>query len=140
MADFPYLSLAGGVLIGLSASMLMVFNGRVAGISGVVGELWSPAIGETRWRLAFLGGLVGGGLVMGLTTPGVFATPAASIPLLVASGLLVGFGTRMANGCTSGHSVCGIPRGSPRSIASTVLFMGVAAAVVFATRQLGGGS
>ncbi len=135
----PIASLVGGVLIGLAAALLWILNGRVAGISGIVGELLAPARGEARWRLAFVLGLVGGGTIVRLSHPSAFAVPHGSTTMLVASGVLVGFGTRLANGCTSGHGVCGISRLSPRSMAATLLFMMAGGAVVFVIeRWLGG--
>lgn len=129
----PLTSLAGGILIGMSASLMLLLNGRVTGISGIVGGLLAPARGEVGWRSAFVGGLVAGGAILGLALPELFAgTVERSSAALVAAGLLVGFGTRLGSGCTSGHGVCGISRGSPRSLASTATFMatGIAAATL----------
>lgn len=134
----PIGSLVGGLVIGLAAALLWIINGRVAGISGIVGELLSPARGEAGWRLAFVLGLVGGGAVVRLVHPSAFAVPHGSTTLLVASGVLVGFGTRLANGCTSGHGVFGISRLSPRSLAATVIFMAAGIATVFVVRHLVG--
>lgn len=134
----PIASLVGGVLIGLAAALLWIVNGRVAGISGIVGELLSPARGEAGWRLAFVLGLVGGGTVVRLIHPSAFAVPHGGTTLLVASGVLVGFGTRLANGCTSGHGVFGLSRLSPRSLAATVIFMAAGIATVFVVRHLVG--
>ena len=136
----PIASLVGGVLIGAAAALLWILNGRVAGISGIVGELLAPTRGEARWRLGFVAGLVGGGALVRLVHPTAFALPHASTTVLVASGVLVGFGTRLANGCTSGHGVCGISRLSPRSLAATGIFMAVGVATVYIARHLVGAS
>ena len=119
-----WLALAGGVLIGLSATLFLWLNGRVAGISGIVDGLVFPRRGDVAWRAAFVAGLViAAGLYM-LLVPGA-PQPRVDFPrpLLVVAGLLVGIGTRMANGCTSGHGVCGIGRLSLRSIVAVVVFM-----------------
>jgi len=134
----PVASLVGGVLIGAAAALLWILNGRVAGISGICGELLGGARGETRWRLAFVAGLVGGGALVRLVHPAALGAPHASTALLVASGLLVGFGTRLANGCTSGHGVCGVSRLSPRSLAATGIFMAVGIATLFVVRHVAG--
>lgn len=133
-------ALAGGVLIGLGAVLLMLANGRIAGISGIVGGLADQAPGEVGWRLAFLAGLVLGPLVVAAFTG---ALPAVHVdaagPVVVVAGLLVGVGTRLGSGCTSGHGVCGLARLSPRSLTATVTFMATAAAVVFVVRHVLGG-
>jgi uncharacterized membrane protein YedE/YeeE len=134
----PIASAVGGVLIGLAVALLWILNGRVAGISGIVAELVGPTAGETRWRVAFILGLVAGGTAVRLIHPSAFAAPHAGTGLVVASGLLVGFGTRLANGCTSGHGVCGISRLSPRSLAATAIFMAVGIATVFVVRHVAG--
>jgi uncharacterized membrane protein YedE/YeeE len=134
------LALAGGVLIGLAATLLLWLNGRVAGVSGIVNGVLFPARGEVAWRLAFLLGLVlAAGAYMALV-PGA-PQPRTDFPrwALVAAGLLVGFGTRMGNGCTSGHGVCGIARLSPRSIAAVLMFMATAMLTTFLWRHVGGG-
>lgn len=135
-----FLSLAGGAVIGLAATFLLYFNGRVAGVSGIAGGLVGGA-GDRPWRLAFVGGLLLGGLLLRFAWPeqAFFGSlPARSPVLLVAAGLLVGFGTRLANGCTSGHGVCGLSRGSVRSLAATLTFMATGAGTVLAARLLGG--
>jgi len=132
----PWTSLAGGVLIGLAAAALILFNGRIAGISGIVGGLLRPARGDVGWRLAFLLGLVGAPLVYGLAAALPEVTVEAGGPTLVAAGLLVGVGTRYGAGCTSGHGVCGLSRQSPRSLAATLAFMLAGFATVFITRHL----
>ncbi|MFY0567931.1 YeeE/YedE family protein [Archangium lansingense] len=134
------LPLLGGALIGMSASLLLLANGRVAGISGVVGALLAPVRGDIAWRVLFFGGLLSGGLLLARLRPESFAAPASLsaggvVPLVVA-GLLVGFGSRLGNGCTSGHGVCGISRGSVRSIVATLTFMATGALTVFLVRHV----
>jgi len=120
----PIPSLAGGILIGLSAAALLLFDGRIAGISGIVGGLVRPQPGEVGWRAAFVAGLVAGGLVLRALDPPALALQLdRSLGAVVLAGLLVGLGTRLGNGCTSGHGVCGIGRGSVRSMAATITFM-----------------
>jgi len=133
----PYTAVLGGTLIGLSASVLLLTTGRIAGISGIVAGLLVPATDGKRWRALFVAGLIGGCLLVRLLSGDAIAvTISASSAELVLAGLLVGFGTRLANGCTSGHGVCGIARWSPRSIAATLSFMASGAATVFVTRHL----
>jgi uncharacterized membrane protein YedE/YeeE len=133
----PVSATLGGVLIGLSAVLLWLFNGRIAGISGIVGGLIAPGTRDFAWRAAFILGLVAGPLVtaalLGEMPP---VTITGSTGLLVAGGLLVGFGTRLGSGCTSGHGVCGLARLSPRSIAATGLFLAAALATVFVMRHV----
>ena len=140
MHDFtPASALAGGALIGLGAAVLLLFNGRVAGISGIVGGLLAPAKADVLWRLAFLAGLVGGSVAMAAVLPSAFGGQLPrSGAVLVAGGLLVGFGTQLGSGCTSGHGVCGISRRSPRSIAATLLFIATGSGAVFVLHHLGG--
>ena len=136
-------ALLGGVLIGLGASLLLLFNGRVAGISGIAGGLLQPSRGEVGWRLAFIGGLVGGGLLLRVLLPGAFGQGSGVAPgygLVVLSGLLVGFGTRLGSGCTSGHGVCGLGRGAPRSLGATLTFVAMGMLAVFVLRRLSGGA
>jgi uncharacterized membrane protein YedE/YeeE len=135
----PLSALIGGALIGLSAVILWVTDGRVAGISGIVGGLAAPAGGDAGWRVAFLLGLVAAPLVY-WTAGGGFpsVTISSSLPLLVAGGLLVGFGTRLGGGCTSGHGVCGVARLSPRSLVATLVFMAAGFATTFVARHLVG--
>lgn len=133
----PLSATLGGVMIGASAALFLLLNGRIAGISGILGGLLAPPSREAGWRAAFLAGLVLAPLVyvgLGGSLPPV--TVDASFPLLVIAGLLVGFGARLGAGCTSGHGVCGIGRGSPRSLAATGTFMAVAILTVFVTRHL----
>jgi uncharacterized membrane protein YedE/YeeE len=130
-----WLALAGGALIGLAAALLLATNGRIAGISGILGGALEPQAGELSWRLAFLGGLLSAGLVAGFLFPArVSLDGAPGLVLVALAGLLVGFGTRLGNGCTSGHGVCGIGRGSKRSVAATLTFMLVAALTVLLAR------
>lgn len=126
-------ALEGGALIGLSASLMLAFNGRVAGVSGMVGGLLQPSPGEWSWRALFLAGLAVGGLVAAATLPGAFSASAASTGSVLVAGLLVGFGSRVGNGCTSGHGVCGISRLSPRSVAATLTFITTGALTVLLT-------
>jgi len=141
MTEFtPIASTLGGVLIGLSAAMLMLFHGRIAGISGIFGGVLRRPSGDTRWRLAFVLGLVVGGLVLGFAAPQWFVVEVERSPLaIIIAGLAVGFGTRLGSGCTSGHGVCGISRFSRRSILATVTFMAVGAATAFVITQFFGG-
>lgn len=118
------LSLAGGALIGTSVSIMLLLNGRVTGISGIINGALSPAKGDTAWRFLFLFGLLLGGTVVKLVDPSAFSSEIESQIWLVAlAGLLVGFGTVMGSGCTSGHGVCGVSRLSIRSIVATLVFM-----------------
>jgi uncharacterized membrane protein YedE/YeeE len=132
----PWSSLAGGVLIGLSAAVLILGSGRVAGISGIVGGLLKPGGPDTSWRLAFLGGLLVAPLLWRLFAALPEAQPVAGGGLLVVAGLLVGIGTRYGSGCTSGHGVCGLSRLSPRSLVATLAFMGAGFATVYVVRHL----
>jgi len=132
----PWTSLAGGILIGLAAAILLLMNGRVAGISGIVGGLIPPREGERSWRIAFLAGLIAAPLVYALFTPLPPMRVVAGSGALIAAGLLVGIGTRYASGCTSGHGVCGFARRSPRSMAATAVFMLAGFATVFILRHI----
>lgn len=136
----PLASTIGGMLIGLSASMMLLLSGRIAGISGILGGLLSRP-SDMDSRLAFLGGLLAGGLVLLLAAPEVFAMDIVRSPAaLVAAGLLVGFGTRLGSGCTSGHGVCGLSRLSTRSLVATVSFMAAGAAMAAIVTKIFGGS
>jgi len=141
MANFTPISAAiGGALIGLSAVLLMLFNGRIAGITGIAGGLIDPTGTDRFWRAAFIAGLIAAPLsamLIGYAVP-VPQMPASMITVAVA-GLLVGFGTRLSNGCTSGHGICGIARLSTRSITATAVFMAAAIVVVALTRHVIGG-
>jgi uncharacterized membrane protein YedE/YeeE len=141
MTNFTPLSAAiGGGLIGLSAVMLMLLTGRIAGISGIFGGLLDLKAGDKDWRIAFIAGLILAPLLAGWIGYGM---PSPKLPsswtVIVAAGLLVGFGTRLGGGCTSGHGICGVARLSPRSIAATVIFMLAAIATVAVTRHVLGG-
>lgn len=137
----PLPALAGGVLIGLAATLVLVANGRVTGISGIVGGLLGPVAPDWSWRLAFLAGLVGSGVVIGLIWPAAFAMDIQRSPVaLLAAGLLVGVGTRMGNGCTSGHGVCGLSRLSGRSAVAVGTFMLTGALMAALVTQVFGGA
>lgn len=137
----PLPALLGGALIGLSTSALLALNGRIAGISGIVGHLLRPAPRDTLWRLLFLAGLLTGGVLLRLFMPTAFPTTLPRSPAtLIVAGLLVGYGARLGGGCTSGHGVCGIGRRSPRSLLATVVFMATGMATVFVTEHLLGGA
>ena len=137
----PISALIGGGLIGLSAAILILVNGRVAGISGIVGGVLRLARGDTAWRLFFIAGMLAGGALYNFTAPSPLTVDiTGSTPVLAIAGLLVGYGAALGSGCTSGHGVCGIARLSPRSIAASVLFMAIAMATVFLIRHTGGGA
>jgi uncharacterized protein len=141
MANFTPISAAiGGALIGLSVVLLMLFNGRIAGISGIFGGLISPQTSDRGWLLAFVVGLIAAPLTAALAG---FAVPTPQMPgsfvTIAVGGLLVGLGTRLGSGCTSGHGICGLARLSPRSITATGIFMVTAVVVVALTRHVIGG-
>ncbi len=137
MTDFsPWSALAGGALIGAGAVLLMLTNGRIMGVAGIVGGLLGEGRRELPWRLAFVVGMVAPGIVLGLTGNLNLQGNGLGTGLLVLAGLLVGFGTRMGNGCTSGHGICGLARLSPRSLVAVCTFMAVTAIVVFVRRHL----
>lgn len=134
----PFSALLGGALIGLSAVLLMLFIGRIAGVSGILGLIVKRALGFTRetiaWRLAFIGGLIASGALAFIVSP-TLAINATSNPIrLILAGLLVGLGTRLARGCTSGHGVCGLSRFSLRSLCATLTFIGWGFLTVFLTQ------
>jgi len=132
----PWTSLAGGLLIGVAATILVLLNGRVAGVSGILGGLLTPRTGEIGWRFAFIGGLLLAPALMRLA--GTLPAPRieAGFATLVVAGLAVGIGTSYGSGCTSGHGVCGISRLSPRSLVATAAFMLAGMATVFLWRRL----
>ena len=132
----PWASLAGGVIIGLAATLLVFANGRIAGISGILGGLLQRSPPDAWWRIAFLGGLIAAPLLYSLFTTLPPIVVEAGYPVLVVAGLLVGAGTRYGSGCTSGHGVCGLSRLSPRSLVATLAFMGAGFATVFVARHL----
>lgn len=140
MDDIHFLwPLSGGLLIGLSAGGYLLLNGRIAGISGLAASALGLSTGARTLGLGFIAGILGGAFLAAqfIRQPDIAVT--SSLPILIAGGLLVGFGTRWGSGCTSGHGVCGMARLSPRSIVSTVIFMLFAGLTVFATRHLVGG-
>jgi uncharacterized membrane protein YedE/YeeE len=138
MGHFTPVSAAiGGALIGISAVLLWLANGRIAGISGIVGGLWKPRSDDITWRVAFIAGLIAAPLVYAWAT-GSLPRISVSVPplIVIAGGLLVGFGTRLGGGCTSGHGVCGFARLSPRSVVATALFMATAVVTSFLLRHV----
>lgn len=134
----PWASLAGGAIIGLAAAMFVLFNGRIAGISGILGGLLQWPKGDSGWRVAFLLGLVAAPLAYALVAPLPVVQVDAGPATLIAAGLLVGLGTRYGSGCTSGHGVCGLSRLSPRSLVATASFMAAGFVTVFIVRHLAG--
>lgn len=132
----PWASLGGGALIGVAAAMFVLLNGRIAGVSGVLGSLLKPVKGDIAWRVAFIAGLVLAPLLYLLLAEWPAAQIDASFGALVLAGLLVGVGTRYGGGCTSGHGVCGLSRLSPRSAVATLVFMAAGFATVFVMRHL----
>ncbi|KHF17215.1 membrane protein [Vibrio parahaemolyticus] len=133
----PWESLFGGILLGISATILLLVNGKIAGISGVMNGIMSPKKGDYSWRLLFAVGMIAGGLIsvlmLGVAVP---STANLSLGMVIAAGLLVGIGTRLGNGCTSGHGICGMGRLSKRSIVATCVFMAVAGLTVFVRLHL----
>ena len=128
----PITSLIGGIMIGLSASAMLLLEGKIAGISGIFAGVLNPAKGEMLWKSSFVAGLLAGGVVLRMFFPGAFNFGIVRpYGVLAAAGLLVGFGTRLGNGCTSGHGVCGVSRLSPRSIVATATFVTSGAVIVY---------
>lgn len=137
----PWSALLGGLLIGLAASLLAVFNGRIAGISGIAGRLFQRGSSGHSWRIAFLVGLLAAPWLLHALDFGsllAIRAPSVSGPVLILAGLLVGIGTRLANGCTSGHGVCGLARLSPRSLVAVLVFMTTGFVTVWLLRHAGG--
>ena len=135
----PYVfALIGGALIGLSSALLMALSGRIAGISGIVGGLLPPKAADDRsWRIAFLLGLIAAPLLLGVFTGDRhIGPPTVGTPVLIAAGLLVGIGTALGGGCTSGHGICGIARISPRSLVATAVFVLAGIVTVFLTHHV----
>lgn len=132
----PWASLAGGALLGLATALLLLFNGRIAGISGIVGGLIKPRLHDAGWRVAFIGGLIVAPLVWQLFSQLPNIQIDTGYGLLILSGLIVGMSTRYGSGCTSGHGVCGISRLSPRSIIATLAFMAAGFVTVYVVRHL----
>lgn len=134
----PWASLAGGLVLGVAASIFILLNGRILGISSILGGLLPPSKGDVLWRLVFLAGLFCAPFVFRLLAPTGLATEPridANTALLIIAGLLVGFGTRYASGCTSGHGVCGLSRLSPRSLVATLTFMAAGFLMVYVMRH-----
>ena len=135
----PWTALAGGILLGIASAAFILLHGRVLGISGILGGLLSPKRGDAGWRIAFVLGMLAAPVSLTLIAPaGLISAPRidASYGLVVLAGLLVGYGTRMGSGCTSGHGVCGLSRLSPRSLVATVTFMAAGFATVYVARHL----
>jgi uncharacterized membrane protein YedE/YeeE len=132
----PWSALSGGGIIGLAAALLILLNGRIAGISGIVGGLFTAGRGDVGWRIAFVSGLVAAPLVWQFFQEMPLIQIDASYAVLAVAGLIVGIGTRYGSGCTSGHGVCGISRGSPRSVVATIIFMGMGMLTVYIIRHV----
>lgn len=135
----PWTSLSGGILLGVASALFILLNGRVLGISGILGGLLPPKAGDAGWRIAFLLGMLAAPLAYGLLALEGFARAPridASFATVLVAGLLVGLGTRYGSGCTSGHGVCGLSRLSPRSLVATLAFMGAGFAMVFVVRHV----
>lgn len=139
----PLTATLGGLLIGLAATLLWVFNGRTAGISNIAGGIYPVRRGDTLWRVVFLIGLPLGAWIGFVAGPRIFSEIPAALPtitaapvVLIAAGLLVGIGTRVGRGCTSGHGICGLSRFSPRSFVAVAVFMATAMVTVFVTRHI----
>ena len=135
----PWTALAGGIIIGIASVLLALANGRIAGISGIVGGLLRPAFPDAAWRIAFLAGLIAAPLLYTAYAALPEIIVVAGYPTLIVAGLAVGIGTRYGAGCTSGHGVCGLSRLSPRSLAATLAFMAAGFATVFVVRHVLGG-
>ena len=135
----PFASLTGGIILGIASAIFILVNGRILGISGIVGGLMPPKLGDTFWRISFLLGLLVAPTVFHAVVPAQYITAPridATDVMVVIAGLLVGIGTRYASGCTSGHGVCGLSRLSPRSLVATLSFMGAGFAMVYVMRHL----
>lgn len=137
----PFSALFGGILIGLSASAMLLLDDKVAGISGILAGVLKPVKGQTLWRVCFVAGLGTGGLLLRIVLPGAFDFGLIRpFPILIIAGLLVGFGARLGSGCTSGHGVCGVSRLSPRSLVATATFIATGALAVYLVNHLIGSS
>jgi uncharacterized membrane protein YedE/YeeE len=135
----PWSSLSGGILLGVASALFILINGRILGISGILGGLLPPKLGDTSWRIAFLLGMFAAPTVFHAVVPAEYINAPrieATEWMIVVAGLLVGIGTRYASGCTSGHGVCGLSRLSPRSLIATASFMGAGFITVFVVRHL----
>jgi len=136
-----FAALTGGLIIGVATSFMLLFSGRIAGISGIVGGLIPPTRGDSDWRISFVAGLLVGGLALLLVYPAAFPAKFSTSTLgVLVAGALVGFGTRLGNGCTSGHGVCGIGRVSRRSLVATVVFLSTGMLTVYLDRHVLGAS
>lgn len=135
----PLAASIGGLAIGSAAAVLWLGNGRIAGISGILGGLLRAPRGDRAWRIAFLSGLILAPLLYNVLVPVAPRASTAGLPVLIVAGLLVGYGTRLGGGCTSGHGICGVARLSPRSLLATALFMATGIAVVYVVRHVLGG-
>jgi uncharacterized membrane protein YedE/YeeE len=134
----PWTSLGGGILLGIASALFVLFNGRILGISGILGGLLAPRMGDITWRVSFLMGMGAAPLVFAALMPPEFMPVVridASEPVIALAGALVGVGTRYGSGCTSGHGVCGLSRLSPRSLVATLSFMAAGFAIVFLLRH-----
>ena len=134
----PFASLTGGIILGLASAMFILLNGRILGISGILGGLMPPKLGDTFWRISFLLGLFAAPTVFHAVMPVEWVTAPridADVLSVIGAGLLVGIGTRYASGCTSGHGVCGLSRLSPRSLVATLSFMGAGFLIVYVLRH-----
>jgi uncharacterized membrane protein YedE/YeeE len=135
----PWPSLTGGIILGIASALFILINGRILGISGILGGLLPPKVGDTTWRIAFLLGMFAAPTVFHAVVPAEYVTAPrieATEWMIVVAGLLVGVGTRYASGCTSGHGVCGLSRLSPRSLVATASFMGAGFVTVYVVRHL----
>lgn len=132
----PWASLTGGILLGLASAIFILVNGRILGISGIVGGLFRPKAGDAGWRLSFLLGLLAAPLLYALVAGPIAPRIDAGWMTVVIAGVLVGAGTRYGSGCTSGHGVCGLSRLSPRSLVATLAFMGAGFVTVFVMRHV----
>jgi uncharacterized membrane protein YedE/YeeE len=135
----PFASLAGGIILGLASAIFILVNGRILGISGILGGLLPPKLGDTTWRVAFFLGMLAAPTVFHAVVPAQYIIAPridASDWMVIAAGLLVGIGTRYASGCTSGHGVCGLSRLSPRSLVATLSFMGAGFVMVYVLRHI----
>jgi uncharacterized membrane protein YedE/YeeE len=135
----PWSSLTGGIVLGIASALFILINGRILGISGILGGLLPPKVGDTTWRIAFLLGMFAAPTVFHAVVPAEYVTAPrieATEWMIVVAGLLVGVGTRYASGCTSGHGVCGLSRLSPRSLVATASFMGAGFVTVYVVRHL----
>lgn len=135
----PFASLAGGIILGLASAVFILVNGRILGISGILGGLLTPKAGDTTWRVAFILGMLAAPTVFHAVVPAQYITAPridATEWMVIAAGLLVGIGTRYASGCTSGHGVCGLSRLSPRSLVATLSFMGAGFVMVYVLRHI----